>query len=308
MSIAPVSSTSATERAPNPRLQPVPRGLWMGVGVLGVVVLGAVLAGTLSAHEPQRIVGRVFESPSADNWLGTDESGRDVWSRMLHGARTSLIVGLAAAVFSLFIGGLVGITAGYLGGAADRVLSFLTNFFLTLPVLPLMIVIAAFFGSSEFALVLIIGMLSWMVAARLIRSEVTSLRSRPYVLRAKALGSSPARIMLTHLLPQVSPILAATTVIVVGNAIFFEAALAFLGLADPQRASWGNIIATGFDGGAVFARAWWVVVPPGVAITATVLCCTAIGRGLEQRWNPKLSMSLLSRHSFRYLGPDGAKP
>jgi len=175
------------------------------------------------------------------------------------------------------------------------------DLFLVIPVLPLMITIAALYGSTQNDLVAIIGLLSWMSTARLVRAQVKSIRERTYIRRTRSLGASHARILMLHVLPQVAPLLVASATLSIATAIFFEAALSFLGLGDATLPSWGNMIALNFQGGAVIAHAWWAIVPPGIAIASIVVSASLVGRSLEGRLNPRLSTSHVSTRSFRVV-------
>jgi peptide/nickel transport system permease protein len=175
----------------------------------------------------------------------------------------------------------------------------ITNFFIVIPVLPVVIVIAALYGSSIRNTIVIIGFLSWPSTARVVRAQAKSVRERLFVRRARAMGATHARTLFRHVLPQVGPLLAASTALAIGHAIFFEAALRFLGLADRNTTSWGQMIADAFQRGATNAGAWWVLLPPGLAIGLVVLMTTVLGRRLEQHMNPRLEASHLGLRSFR---------
>src|SRR5579875_713403 len=173
--------------------------------------------------------------PSAAHWLGTDELGRDVFRELLAGAHVSLIVGLAATAISMVLGAGIGIVAGYYGRWGDAVLMRITDFFLVLPQLPLVIALAAFFGQSILIIILVIGMTGWPTTARIVRSQVLSLRERQFITRVRSLGASDLRILRVHILPNVMPLIFANTVLVIGGAILAEATLSFLGLGDPVQ-------------------------------------------------------------------------
>jgi peptide/nickel transport system permease protein len=265
---------------------------------LAGVALIAALAPILAPYDPRTIYGSDFAAPSGAHVLGLDYSGHDVVSVLIWGGRGSLTIGFLAALVSLAVGGVAGLVGGYFGGMADSVIAAATDFFLVIPVLPLMIIVSALYGTGEADLIFIIGLLSWMSTARLVRAQVSSDRERVYVRRARALGAGHFRTIVKHVLPHVAPTLAATTALAVGSAIFFASALSFLGLSDASRPDWGNMIALGFRGGAISARAWWDMVPPGAAIAVVVLCCSLVARGLDRVFNPRLDASYLSRRSF----------
>lgn len=281
----------------------LPPMVLLAATVLGLCGVLAVMAPILVPLSPDHIYGPDFTGPSGDHVLGLDFAGRDVLANLIWGSRQSMYIGFAASLISLSVGGSIGLVGGYFGGPIDKLAAFVTDFFLVIPVLPLMIAIAALYGSSQNDLVAIIGLLSWMATARLVRAQVKSIRERTYIRRTRSTGASHARIVVHHVLPQVGPLLVASATLSIATAIFFEAALSFLGLGDATLPSWGNMIAFNFQGGAVIAHAWWAIFPPGVAIASIVVCASLVGRSLEARLNPRLATSHLSPRSFRVLRP-----
>jgi peptide/nickel transport system permease protein len=241
----------------------------------------------------------VFAHPSSRHWLGCDDGGIDMLSLVLQGGRISMVVGFSATVVAMVIGGGVGLVAGYFGGRIDGVLMRITDFFLSLPDLVMMIVVATVWGPSLFHVVIVIGILLWTSTARVIRAQVKTLRERVYVQRARALGASDTRIIIQHILPHVGPLLIANTVLTVAVAVFDETALAFLGLSDPTSTTWGTIIQHAFDRSAVSAGAWWAIVPAGCAIALLIVGCYMLGQAIEDRLNPRLRVSFLSRQTWR---------
>lgn len=304
-SVAPlVAPTLVTDRErpsePTQLLSPIVLGAATALGLCGVV---AVMAPILVPISPNHIYGPDFTGPSAAHVLGLDFAGQDVVANLIWGSRQSMYIGFAASLISLSLGGAIGLVGGYFGGPMDKLAAFLTDLFLVIPVLPLMITIAALYGSSQNDLVAIIGLLSWMTTARLVRAQVKSIRERTYIRRTRSTGASHARIVIHHVLPQVGPLLVASATLSIATAIFFEAALSFLGLGDATLPSWGNMIAFNFQGGAVIAHAWWAIMPPGVAIASIVVCASLVGRSLEERLNPRLATSHLSPKFFRVMSP-----
>jgi peptide/nickel transport system permease protein len=270
-----------------------------GVGILAVFVIGALAAPYIARYPPDVQVGHVYAPPSAAHWLGLDNGGFDIASQLIYGARDSLLVGFVAAMVAMVIGGGIGILSGYVGGATDGVLMRITDYFLVIPDIPLMIVAAALFGQSQRNIIIIIGVIYWTSAARLIRAQVKSVRERVYVRRAQAIGASHPRILATHVIPQVVPLLIANTVLMIANAIFAETYITFLGLGNPSVISWGGMIQNALDGGAIFYRAWWAILPPGVAVTVVVLAATMAGQGIEDALNPRLKVGHLAARRFR---------
>src|SRR5947199_3488233 len=214
----------------------------IGATLLLLIILGAVLAPVIAPYGLHQEVGAVFGSPSWSHPLGLDDGGIDIVTLLMWATRTSLVVGFAATFVSMVIGGTVGVLAGYYGSTTDTVLMRITDYFLVIPDVPLMIVVAAIWGPSLFHIIIVIGILLWTSTARVIRAQVKSVRERVYVKRARALGAGHTRIVLRHVLPQVAPLLIANTVLTVAVAIFDETALSFLGLGDPSRISLGKVI------------------------------------------------------------------
>jgi peptide/nickel transport system permease protein len=189
--------------------------------------------------------------------------------------------------------------AGYFGGKTDTILMRITDYFLVIPDVPLMIVVAAIWGPSLFHIVIVIGILLWTSTARVIRAQVKSVRERVYVKRARSLGAGHARIVFRHVLPQVAPLLIANTVLTIAVAIFDETALSFLGLGDPSRISLGKVIENAFQRAAISSGAWWAIVPPGALVALVILSCSLIGGALEDRLNPRLRVAHVSARTFR---------
>ena len=268
-----------------------------GLTVLALFVLIAVLS-PLLAPDPKAQVGAVFEAPSGAHPVGTDGGGADMVKLLVAGARVSLIVGFAAAVVSALIGGSIGLLSGFFGGKVDTILMRFTDYVIVIPDVPLMIVAAALFGRNLTNIILIIGVIYWTTTARLIRSQVKSVRERVYVKRSRALGAGNTRLIAKHVLPQVAPLLIANTVLLVAYAIFAETFITFLGLGDPSLISWGRLIENAFTDDALLNNAWWAIVPPGVCVSIVVLACTMVGQSVEDSLNPRLSVGHLSVRRF----------
>jgi peptide/nickel transport system permease protein len=260
----------------------------LAVGVIAVFVLIAILGPLLAPDDPRASSVDVLAAPSASHLLGTTENGSDVLSQLLVGARVSIVVGFAAALISSALGALVGLVGGYFGGWTDRGLDAMENWFLVLPTLPLMIVLTRLLSPSLFVLIMVIGLTSWAGTGRIVRAQVLTLRERAFVERARALGAGDGYIIRTHILPNTLPLIFANTVLIVAVAILSEAALAFLGLGDPNSISWGTMLQHAFDSGAPSAGAWWYVVPPGLCLTVLVLAVALLGYQFEEQVNPRL--------------------
>jgi peptide/nickel transport system permease protein len=259
-----------------------------GLAVLGLFVFLAIFGEALAPYDPTASSLEVLQPPSWDHIMGTTESGADVFSQLLAGARVSMIVGFAAAIISAVLGSTVGLLSGYFGGWTDKVLDALENWFLVIPTLPLMIVLARLLDPSLTVLIVVIGLTSWAGTGRIVRAQVLTLRERPFVERARALGATDRHILKTHILPNTLPLIFANTVLIVAVAILSEAALAFLGLGDPTRISWGSMLENAFSANAPSAEAWWYVLPPGLCITFLVLAVATLGYLFEEYINPRL--------------------
>ena len=264
----------------------------IGLGILVAAVLMAIAAPLLADEAGLRAINvthnPTFANPSEFGPLGTDSLGRDVMTQFIWGARTSLLVGLAATILAILIGSIVGITAGFYGGKIGGVLMRITEWFLVIPFLPLAIVLAAILGPSVKNIILVIGITSWPSTARLIAAQVLTLRERDYVDRSRALGASNWHLMTRHIVPNVSPLILANTTLTVPIVILSEATLSFLGLGDPTNPSWGKMLDDAFETGAVTAEAWWVFIPPGLGILLVALAFTLCGTALEEILDPRL--------------------
>jgi peptide/nickel transport system permease protein len=211
-----------------------------------------------------------------------------VLSNFIYGSRVSLIVGFFASFISIFIGGVIGITAGFYGGRTETVLMRFTDIMLVIPDLPLAVVLVALTKPSLLNIIIVIGIIGWTGTARLVRSQTLSVKERKFVLRARAIGADRPYIVRRHILPLVLPLMVANTVLVISLAILEESTLSFLGLSDPTIISWGQMLNYAFTRGAMSAGAWWALVPPGFGIVWVVLGCTLLGHGMEQVLNPRL--------------------
>ena len=257
----------------------------VGLALLIVVALAAVFAPALAPSDPFTLGAEKFLHPGADGHpLGTDHLGRDVLSQILYGARLSLTVGLVAAGISGLVGVVVGSIAGYFGDWVDLLLSRITDMFLIIPSFFLIIIVVTTLGSGIFYVMVVIGLTSWPANARLMRSEVLTLRERTFIQALTALGESRWRILVRHIVPNgIQPVIANST-LYIASAILIEAGLSFIGLGDPNKSSWGRMI---FDGRTSILTAWWPSVFPGLAIIVTVMAFYLIGDGLAYVLSPR---------------------
>src|SRR6478672_8568641 len=271
----------------------------VGLIVLLIFVVISIFAPLIAPFDPRQQVGPVYAPPSLRHPLGLDDGGVDMVSLLIYGGRISLIVGFAATLIAMVIGGGIGIFSGYYGGRTDQVLMRTTDYFLVIPDLPLAIIVAAVWGPSLQHLIFVIALLLWTTTARIIRAQVKSVRERVYVKRARSLGAGNSRIIVRHVLPQIGPLLIANTVLTVAIAIFDETALSFLGLGDPSAVTWGSIIEFAFLRSAISAGAWWAIIPAGLCVAFVIMGCYWLGQSIEDALNPRLKVAHLSPRSFR---------
>jgi peptide/nickel transport system permease protein len=278
--------------------------LAMGSAVLLILLLALALAAPWLADwrgiDPSAtdLLAR-FEPPSARHWLGTDDLGRDVFQRLLDGGRVSLLVGLAAALISAVVGAVLGVVSGYVGGRFDALLMRFADSVIALPLLPLLIVLAAVdvrkLGVSEdvaqsdalslYRIVIIVSLTGWPTVARLVRAETLSLKARDFVRAATGLGAGPLRVMFHHILPNAAASIVVATTLSIGTIVLFESVLSFLGLGiQPPNASWGNMLTNAQD---LIHTAPLLAVWPGLMIFVTVIAFNFVGDGLQDALDPR---------------------
>lgn len=259
--------------------------------ILVLLALGAAwISENITHHEPNALdLSKRFEPPSRTYWMGTDEVGRDVLTRLLFGARISLGIGVLAALVAITLGGIIGALGGYFGGVLDDSLNAIINTFLAVPTIFLLILLAAFVRPTPAMIAVIVGAVSWMGVARLIRGGVLSVKARDYILAARVVGAGDRRIILRHILPNVSSTIIVILYIDIAGAILAESALSFLGLGvQPPDPSWGNMLQKSLN---YLFRAPFLIFPPGLAIFVTVLCLYVLGDGLRDALDPRLKES-----------------
>lgn len=263
--------------------------LWAGVGIVAAVALVAVLAPLLAPYDPRAISGPSLRSPSAEHLLGTNDSGQDILSQLIWGARSSTVVAGLSACLAVAVGALVGALAGLRRGLTEIVAMRITDVALALPALPLLILVVAFAGSSRTTVVLVIAFAGWPAIARIVRSQTLALARHGYVQAARGFGGGPLYVIRRHVLPAAGPLVAANLVYWAATAVVLQAGLAFLGLGDPTEISWGALLNRALEHQGVYATSqwtWWVL-PPGLAITLAAVGLAFIGFGLEPRANPR---------------------
>lgn len=263
--------------------------LWAGVGIVATVALVAALAPLLAPYDPRAIAGPSLRSPSAQHLLGTNDSGQDILSQLIWGARSSAVVAGLSACLAVAVGALVGALAGLRRGVTDIVAMRITDVALALPALPLLILVVAFAGSSRTTVVLVIAFAGWPAIARIVRSQTLALARHGYVEAARGFGGGPLYVIRRHVLPAVGPLVAANLVYWAATAVVLQAGLAFLGLGDPTEISWGALLNRALEHQGVYVTSqwtWWVL-PPGLAITLAAVGLAFVGFGLEPRANPR---------------------
>ncbi|OZI77868.1 ABC transporter permease [Bordetella genomosp. 12] len=282
-------SAVASSARPNPLLQALAKNRlsWVGIGLLLIIILAAVFAPWLAPHDPlQQNIAYRLEPPSAEFWLGTDSYGRDVLSRLIYGARVSLLVGFVAIMIAMCIGSALGILAGYVGGVIDQVIMGLVDVLLSFPTLLLGLMVAAMLGASLENLIIAIAITEIAPFVRVARAPTIALKQRDFVEAGRALGYGPLRLMGVHILPNMISDVVVLGSLWMASAIRTEASLSFIGLGvPPPAATWGSMIREGFEN---ILDAWWLTVFPSLAILLTVLALNLLGDALRDAIDPKL--------------------
>lgn len=273
-----------------------------GLIVLTAVVLAAIFAPLIATHDPEAFSLDTRQSPSWDHPFGTTDQGADVFSQVVLGARTSLILGVSAALVATVLATTLGILAAYAGGWIDDAINFLTNVFLVIPTIPLLVVVSAYLKSrGPLTMILILGLTLWAFEARILRGQALSLRNRDFVLAAKVAGESTWRIVFGELVPNMVSRIAAAFVLVFYVAILTSAGLEFLGLGDMQHTSWGVTLYWAQVNSTVLQGEWWPFLFPGLALALTVAALVFILAGLDEVSNPRLRVERPHRRAWRSL-------
>jgi len=260
------------------------KGPWNRIGLFlfFTIVLTAIFADILAPHDPwQRF--EPYQDPSSRHFLGTNDIGNDILSELIHGSRVSLIVGFGASLIATFIGLIIGLISGYFKGIVDEMLMGLTDIFLMIPRIPLIIILAAFLKPSFWMIALALGILWWTSTARVVRSKTLQVREMSFVESSKCLGFKNAHIIFSDVLPNIIHVVIPKFMITVATAMISEASLSFLGLGDPTLKSWGMMINFAFIKGGFINQMWWWYLPPGICIAVVVLSIVLLSFGYEQR-------------------------
>jgi peptide/nickel transport system permease protein len=278
----------------------------LGLGILLFFVALAIFGPLLAPQDPTATTANLLQGPTATHWLGTTQSGQDVLSQLLIGARSTVVIGFLAGTIATALSVLIGVSAGYFGGLTDDLLSMLTNVFLVIPGLPLLIVLAAYLppgtGSNSFVIALIVSVTGWAWGARVLRAQTLSLRRRDYVASAQVIGERPLRIIGAEILPNLTAIVASSFVFTVLYAIGTFVALAFLGVVDPSHWSWGSMLFWAEADNAAQVNAWWWFLPPGICIALLGTSLALLNFGIDEFINPRLRAAGLTRKAARAAG------
>jgi len=248
-------------------------------------VLAATLAYQLSPYDPFALGDETLIAPRGDHWMGTDDLGRDTLSRVIHGSRVPLLVGFLATAASMALGILIGSLSGYFGGRTDIILMRVTEYVLVVPRFFLALLVVAMLGTGIEKIILVIGILGWPEVARVVRAQFLTFREREFVIAARAIGASHAKVIFREILPNAIPPAVVVASILVARAILLEAGLSFLGLGDPNLISWGSLLSEAQER---ISASVWLALFPGLAISLLVLCINLFGDGINDVLNPKL--------------------
>ncbi|MDR9827198.1 ABC transporter permease [Vibrio sp. FNV 38] len=272
----------------------------VGIFIVFAVITLCFAAPLFTQFDPSARIARPHQAPSFEHLMGTTRMGRDVWTQVLYGGRTSLMVGFVAGTFVMLMAMVVGISSGYFGGRIDNTLSFFTNLVMVIPSLPLMLVLAAFLGQvSPLVIAVIIGATSWPWGARVIRSQTLAIRNRDFVHAAQVMGETRFRMLFAEVMPNMMSILASSFIGTVIYAIMTQATLEFIGLGDPLSVTWGSMLYNADQTSAIRIGAWWEIVAPSVALASVAIGLALINFSIDEISNPKLKAQRIMAHFRR---------
>ena len=259
-----------------------------GIGIVLFFSMIALLAPVIAPTAPEKFVGGANIAPSAEFWFGTTALGKDVFSQTVWGARNSLIIGFGTAVVATIAALLVGMTAGYFGGTVDDVLTLIMNVFLVIPGLPLLIVLSGYLNPGTTTVIFVLALTGWAFAARIVRSQMLSLRSKDFVAAAKVSGESNFRIIFVEIMPNMASIIVGLAVGAVSYGIAAATALSFLGLTDISAVTWGTNLYWAQNGNALLVGAWWTFAPSGLSVALVIFGLALINYAMDEITNPRL--------------------
>jgi peptide/nickel transport system permease protein len=260
----------------------------LGLFIIIAFIIIATIAPMITPYDPRALVGTPFLTPTGGHLLGTDQVGRDIYSQLIWGSRVSLMVGLLASAFGVAIGTAIGLVSGYFRGPPDSILMRITDLFITLPGLPLMLILAALLGRSMWNIIFVISVTGWTGTAKMVRSQTLSIKERPYIEAARSVGARDSHIIMRHILPNIFPLVFANAIVGIVDAILAESGLSFLGLGDPTKPSWGQLLRYANEAGALATGRWWFIIPPGLCIMLVAIGFAFSSYSLDQILNPRL--------------------
>ena len=259
----------------------------LGIIMLAIILFMAIFAPLLTPYSPSEYTGKIFFSPSMDHLLGTDSMGQDIWTRLLFGARTSLAVAVSVALISSLMSVLIGASAALVGGLYERFWMRIVDVMISLPTIIVMILIASYFRPSLPLLIILISAFSWPGGARIVRSQVLTLKERMYIYAARTFGAGQKHILKNHIIPDISPIIVSLMIQDARRAVFMEAGLAFLGVSDPLIISWGKMMHQALAFTYLDVWKWWLL-PTGILLSITLVSLSFLGVSLEAAMDPRL--------------------
>jgi peptide/nickel transport system permease protein len=258
-----------------------------GFVILILIIMAALLAPLIAPYDPHQQTTAALLAPSMDHWLGTNHVGQDIWSQLVFGARTSLLVGFGVGVLATLLGTIFGVSAALVGGVYERIVMRLVDAFIVVPMVIVIILVAAYIKPSIMVLIVLLALLSWQGGARIIWAQALSLKERGYIAAARSFGAGNPYIAWRHIVPALGPILLVDFIYGMRRAVFLEAGLAFLGISDPTMISWGMMMRDALSFSYLPVWQWWLL-PTGIALSLTIVGLTFVGHGVEPIIDPRL--------------------
>jgi peptide/nickel transport system permease protein len=259
----------------------------IGFVILFVMIVMALLASLVAPYDPHQQTQSSLLAPSMKHWLGTNHVGQDIWSRLVFGARTSLLVGFGVGVLATLLGTVFGVSAALIGGLYERIVMRLVDAFIVIPMIIVIILVAAYIKPSILVLIVLLALLSWQGGARIIWAQTLSLKEREYIAAARSFGARKFYIAWRHIVPALGPILLVDFIYGIRRAVFLEAGLAFLGISDPAMVSWGMMMRDALSFSYLTVWQWWLL-PTGIALSLTIVGLTFMGHAIEPIIDPRL--------------------
>ena len=258
-----------------------------GIAALAVIALLAVFAPLLAGYDPIAQSAHSLLAPSWSHPLGTNHVGQDIWSQLVYGARTSLMVGVSVAILSTLLAAIVGTSAALIGGIYDRIMMRIVDALIVIPIIIVLILVAAYLRPSIWTIIVLLSLLGWQGGARIVRAQALSLKERMHISAARSFGAGTLYLMYRHIVPDLSPILLVEFIYTMRRAVFMEAGLAFIGISDPNVLSWGVMMREAMDYSYLNVWAWWLL-PAGIALSLLIISVTFIGHSMEPVMDPRL--------------------